>query len=181
MVEAYLRGRGQRRELKAAMGAVRRALEAYGATLNKWQRAAGDFRSALELNRGEADARHNAEVVDRWIAKLVDMLRELQRLANAMANQKRDLGDKMKQLKGRMPAQDMPPGAAGDDEDEEERISLWDLSRARRRARPGRERNSRSPPSKPAGCSRVSGSMPNAASRWANPQAEPRNRNRPTW
>ena len=51
----------------------------------------------------------------RWwigiLPKLVDMLRELQRLANAMANQKRDLGDKMKQLKGRMPAQDMPPGA----------------------------------------------------------------------
>jgi tetratricopeptide (TPR) repeat protein len=120
MVAAYQRGRGQRRELKAAMAALRRALEAYGATLTKWQRAAGDFRSALELDPTQAEARHNAEVVDRWIAHLVDTLRQLQQLANALANQKRDLGDKIKQLKGRIPAQDMPPGAAGDDEDEEE-------------------------------------------------------------
>ena len=120
MVAAYLRGRGRRRELKAAIAAVRRALEAHGATLNKWQRAAGDFRSALELNRADADAQHNAQVVDRWIAKLVDTVRELQQLANVLGNQKRDLGEKLKQLKGRIPAQDMPPGAAGDDEDEDE-------------------------------------------------------------
>ena len=65
MVDAYLRGRGRRRELNAVLAAVRAALETHRATLGKWQRSAGDFRSALELNQSQADARFNAEVVDR--------------------------------------------------------------------------------------------------------------------
>src|SRR2546421_7117059 len=44
MVAAYMRGRGARKEAKAATQAVRRALEAHGATLTKWQRAEGDFK-----------------------------------------------------------------------------------------------------------------------------------------
>jgi tetratricopeptide (TPR) repeat protein len=120
LVGAYLRGRGQRRELKAALGAVRRALAAHRATLARWQRALGDFHSTVELIPADGDARHNAEVVDRCIAKLVDMMRELELLANAMGNQRREMGAKMKMIKGRVPAQDAPPGAAGDEEDEDE-------------------------------------------------------------
>lgn len=122
MVDAYLRGRGRRRELNAVLAAVRAALETHRATLGKWQRSAGDFRSALELNQSQADARFNAEVVDRWIARLVDTLNQLQQLANALGEQKRDLGEKLKQAKGRIPAQDAPPGDAGEeDEDEQDR------------------------------------------------------------
>ena len=78
MVAAYLRGRGARKELKAATQAVRRALQAYGAALARWERSSGDFKSTLELNSADSDARHNAEVLDRCIAKLVDSVRELQ-------------------------------------------------------------------------------------------------------
>ena len=120
MVAAYLRGRGARRELKSATQAVRRALQVYGAALAKWQRASGDFRSSLELNRADADARQNAEVMDRCIAKLVDSLRELQQSANGMEDKKQALGDALKKLKGRIPAPDMPPGAAGDEEEDED-------------------------------------------------------------
>jgi len=180
MAEAYLRGRGQRRELKAAMGVVRRALEAYEATLNKWQRAGGDFRSVLDLDRAEADARHNAQVVDRHIAELVDMLRELQRLANAMANQKRDLGDKMKQLKGRLPAQDMPPGASGDDEDEEEEDHPGGPQPGQKEG-PAREGEEFTLSPEQAGWL-LEGFRLDAERRLPMaPQAEPRNRNRPTW
>ena len=77
-------------------------------------------RAPLELNSADADARHNAEVLDRCIAKLVDSLRELQQCANGMGDKKQQLGDAMKKLKGRIPAPDMPPGAAGDDEEDEE-------------------------------------------------------------
>ena len=120
MVAAYLRGRGARKELKAATEAVRRALKVYGTALARWERSSGDFKSALELNSADADARHNAEVLDRCIAKLVDSLRELQQCANGMGDKKQQLGDALKKLKGRIPAPDMPPGAAGDDEEEEE-------------------------------------------------------------
>jgi hypothetical protein len=182
MVEAYLRGRGQRRDLKAAMAAVRRALETHVATLNKWQRAAGDFRSAVELNRKDADAQYNAGVVDRWIAKLVDSLRELQQLANAMAGQKRDLGDKIKQLKGRLPAQDMPPGAAGDDDDEEDQDQPKGPQPGQQEG-PSREGEELTLSPEQAGWL-LEGFRLDAQRRLPmgqNQQAEPRNRNRPTW
>jgi hypothetical protein len=181
MVEAYRRGRGQRRELKAAMAAVRRALEAHEATLNKWQRAGGDFRSAVELNRTEADARYNAAVVDQWIAKLVDTLRELQQLANAMADQKRDLGDKMKQLKGKVPAPDMPPGAAGDDEDEEDEDQPKGPQPGQQEG-PSREGQELMVSPEQAGWLLEAFRL-DAQRRlpMGQNQQEPRNRNRPTW
>jgi hypothetical protein len=120
MVAAYMRGRGARKELKAATEAVRRALKVHGAALSKWERSSGDFKSTLELNSADSDARHNSEVLDRCIAKLVDSLLELQQSAKGMGDKKQQLGDLLKQLKGRIPAPDMPPGAAGEDEEDEE-------------------------------------------------------------
>ncbi len=120
MVAAYQRGRGARKELKAAIEAVRRALKAHGTALVRWERASGDFKSAVELNGADPDARHNAGVVDRCIAKLVDSVREMQQCANGMCGKQQQLGEAMKSLKGRIPAPNMPPGAAGDDEEEED-------------------------------------------------------------
>jgi tetratricopeptide (TPR) repeat protein len=120
MVAAYLRGRGVRKEMKAATKVVQRALETYGTALNKWQRSSGDFKSDFELNRPDADARQNAETVDRCIARLIDTLRELQQTAMSMGEKNNQLGERLKQLKGRIPAPDMPPGGAGDDEDDED-------------------------------------------------------------
>ena len=120
MVDAYMRGRGARRELKAATAAVKQALESLGATLKKWQRASGDFKSAVELDPNDSDASHNAKVVDRSIARLIDQIHQLEQLANALGDKKNELGEKMKQLRGRIPAPDMPPGSAGDDDDDED-------------------------------------------------------------
>jgi tetratricopeptide (TPR) repeat protein len=120
MVEAYMRGRGARKEARAATKAVRQALEAHGATMTKWQRAEGDFKSTLELKTSDADARHNVEVVDRCLAKLVDSMQEMQQAAAAAGEKNQELGDKLSQLKGRIPAPDMPPGGAGDDEEDED-------------------------------------------------------------
>jgi hypothetical protein len=120
MVASYVRGRGTRRELNAAIKAVKRAIEVHGVTLAKWQRASADFKSATELNRADADAAHNADVVDRSIARLIDSLQELQQAANALGQKKQELGEKMKELKGRIPEPDMPPGAPGEEEEEEE-------------------------------------------------------------
>jgi tetratricopeptide (TPR) repeat protein len=120
MVSSYVRGRGTRRELNAAIKAVKRAIEVHGITLAKWQRSSSDFKSATEMNKADADAAHNAQVVDRSIARLIDSLQELQQAANMLGQKKQELGDKMKELKGRIPEPDMPPGAPGDEEEEED-------------------------------------------------------------
>ena len=121
MVAAYLRGRGARKELKAATKLVQWAMETHGTALHRWQRSSGDFKSDFELNRSDVDAQRNAETVDRCIARLIDTLRELQQTAMSMGEKNNQLGEKLKQLKGRIPASDMPPGAAGDDEEDEDK------------------------------------------------------------
>jgi tetratricopeptide (TPR) repeat protein len=120
MVAAYLRGRGARHELKAATKAVQRALETHGSALNKWQRSDGDFRSDLELTPNDTDARANSDTVERWIARLIDTLTQLQQTGAELNAKGEQLGEKMKALRGRIPAPDMPPGGAGDDDEEED-------------------------------------------------------------
>jgi len=120
MVAAYLAGRGARREFRGALKAVRAALETYAATLLKWRRALGDFRSAAELNPANSGAAQNAKVVERAIAKLVDEVHEMMQMAMMMSQMSQELKEQMQALKGRIPMENMPPGAPGDEEDEDE-------------------------------------------------------------
>ncbi|MEY4386756.1 MAG: hypothetical protein RLY20_2039 [Verrucomicrobiota bacterium] len=120
MVAAYQRGRGAKKELKSATKAVKAAMEVCGNTLLKWQRAAGDFQSAAELSPADKDAAKNADIVNRHIAKLIDMIREMQQAMAAMQQAGKQLGDKLNQLKGQVPAPDAPPGGNGEEEEDEE-------------------------------------------------------------
>jgi tetratricopeptide (TPR) repeat protein len=120
VVAAYLNGRGARRELRAATKAVRAAMKSYGAALTRWERSAGDFKSAAELVPTDADARTNAAIVDQCIAKLVDSLHDMEQTASAMGQQQQELKDKLEKLKGRMPGDEPPPGGGGEDEDDDD-------------------------------------------------------------
>lgn len=122
MMQAYLAGRGARHELRAAQKAVHAAMETYGNTLRKWRRAADDFQSAAELNPADTNATRNAEIVNQAIARLVDSLRQMQEMAGALAGKQQQMGAMMKNLKGRIPAADAPPGAAGDGDDGEDGV-----------------------------------------------------------
>ncbi len=119
MISAYLRGGGVHREINAATKAVHQALESKKAVLAKWQRAAGDFRSAAELHPADADATFNAKATEQAIAALIDKLNQLERAGNKMKAAGKQLGDKLKQLKGMMPMPNMPPGAPGEDDEED--------------------------------------------------------------
>ena len=119
MVDAYLAGRGVRKELRAAAKAVRRAMEQHGKTLIKWRRSLDDFKSVAELNPADTNAVHNAEVVEQAIAKLVDSLRELQQSAAPLGGKQSQLNELLQKLKGKIPAPNMPPGASGGKDDEE--------------------------------------------------------------
>jgi hypothetical protein len=121
MVASYLAGRGARKELKAAAAAVERALGSYRATLLKWQRASDDFKSAAQLNPADQEAKANAQTADEAIAKLVDKLQRMQEMAAAMGAQSKQLGQKLQQLKGRIPSPNMPPGAPGDEDEDDDK------------------------------------------------------------
>jgi tetratricopeptide (TPR) repeat protein len=121
MVAAYERGRGSRKELRDVIKAIRRALELHGGTLRRWERSLGDFKGAVELNPADTNALHNVEVVERAIAKLVDSIRELRQMMAGLGQPKRELDERMKQLKGQIPEPLMPPGAAGEEEEEGEK------------------------------------------------------------
>lgn len=120
MVAAYQQGRGARREMRAAEKAVRQAIEAHAATLLRWQRSLGDFQGSAELHPANTNATHNADVVKRHIAKLIDQLRQMQQMMGGTGGTGQELKEKMEALKGRIPAPDMPPGAPGDEEEEED-------------------------------------------------------------
>jgi tetratricopeptide (TPR) repeat protein len=119
MVDAYLAGRGVRKEMREAAKAVQQAMEQHGKTLLKWRRAVDDFKSTAELNPADTNATHNVEVVEQAIAKLVDSLREMQQAAANLGGKQAELNGLLKQLKGKIPAPNMPPGAAGGKDDEE--------------------------------------------------------------
>jgi tetratricopeptide (TPR) repeat protein len=148
LIESYLRGRGARKELRETMDQVRRAMESHGAALIKWQRALGDFKSALELNPNDADAKRNIEIIEEAIAKLIDKLQKMAQLAQMMGQQKKDLGAMMKQMRGKMPAPDAPPGEAGEedeDEDEEDKPNGPREGQEEGKGREGEEKRQLSP------------------------------------
>lgn len=118
MVAAYVAGRGARRELRAAEKAVKSALEIYGRTLVRWQRAADDFSGAAELNPADTNAVHNAQAVRAAIARLVDTMQKMQQMAGNMGEQKAGLDKALSRLKGQIPASDAPPGSKGESEEE---------------------------------------------------------------
>lgn len=180
MVAAYMHGRGVRKEAKAATQAVKHALETHGAALSKWERASGDFKSTVELKSADADARHNAEVVDRCIAKLVDSLREMQQLAGAQGDKSRELGEKLSKLKGRIPAPDAPPGGAGDDDEDEDNPLGPKPGQKEGPSKDGKEQMALSP--EQAGWL-LDGFRPgdHHLPMGQDGKAEPKNPNKPTW
>jgi hypothetical protein len=180
MVAAYLRGRGTRKDLKAATEAVRRALQVHGAVLARWERASGDFKSAGELNSADADARNNSEVLDRLIAKLVDSLHELQQCSNGMCDKGNQLSDALKKLKGRIPAPDMPPGAAGDDDEEEDQPLGPQLGQEERSSKEGKEMTL-SPEQAGWLLDAYRLDSERRLPMGQGPAADPRDRSRPTW
>jgi hypothetical protein len=119
MVEAYRQGKGTRKELSAILKAIKAAMEAHAGVLLKWQRAAGDFKGAAELNPSDTNALHNTEIVSRHIARLIDEMHEMQQAAGDAAEKKEQLGEKLKQMRGLMPELNAPPGANGDEEEED--------------------------------------------------------------
>jgi hypothetical protein len=180
LIAAYSRGQGARREIKAATEAVKRALKAHEATLLRWQRSTADFRGAAELNSAREDAASNARAVDEEIARLIDSIRELQESAQAMKQAGDGLKAKMKEMRGRIPEPNMPPGAPGDEEEDENQPQGPPPGVEEGPSRDGEEMQLT-----PEQAGWMLQSFKLDADRrlpmGQNEQAQPRDRNRPTW
>jgi hypothetical protein len=128
LIAAYLAGRGARRDVRLAEAAVRQAMQTYGETLRKWQQADNDFKSAAELNPADTDAARNARIVEQYIARLVDSLRQMQMLGGKLGDKHKQLNELLRQIGGRIPKPNLPPGAPGDkDQDQDGEIRPEDL------------------------------------------------------
>jgi hypothetical protein len=121
LVAAYLRGRGARRELKSARDAVKQALDSYAVVLAKWQRASDDFKSANEMQPSAA-AQTNAAIMDRKIAKLIDLQQMMMQAMQGMGKQRSDLKQKMDAAKNKLPQElgEKMKGSNGEEDDDEE-------------------------------------------------------------
>jgi len=117
LIRAYLRGRGARKQLKDAMKALGEALDVYGDVLARWQRSSGDFHSTVELRPEDQDSAHNADVVDRHIAKLVDSLMQMQAMQQGMGEQMEGLEQMVEALEGMIPDDIGDPGPGEDGEE----------------------------------------------------------------
>ncbi|HYV27776.1 MAG TPA: hypothetical protein VFA77_09600 [Candidatus Eisenbacteria bacterium] len=181
LVAAYVHGKGMRKEARQAIEAIRRALDAHGAALRKWERASGDFKSALELNSNDIDSRQNAEIVDRYIARLIDSLQQLQKCNSGLCEKNSGLGQKLKQLKGRIPADQAPPGGAGDDDEEEDQMPLG--SKPEQKEGPSKDGKEMFLTPEQAGWL-LEGFKLDSERRLPmgfGPESQPRDRSRPTW
>lgn len=140
MISAYIEGRGVRHELREAEKAVSAAMETYGKTLEQWLRAADDFKGAAELHPADTNAAYNAQIVERGIAKLVDSVRKMQEMMGMMGQKKQELGKVLSKLKGNIPAQDAPPGPAGEDDEDDQGMKPADLAdKKENAAKPGEQ------------------------------------------
>lgn len=117
LIRAYLRGRGARKQLKEAMKELQEALNVHGNVLSRWTRASGDFHSTVELRPQDRDAAHNAEVVDRHIAKLVDSIQQMQLVMQGMGERMEGLEGMLEKLQGMIPDDIGSPGPGEDGDD----------------------------------------------------------------
>ncbi len=121
IVRAYRRGAGARKELRAATEAVKSALAQFGVVLTTWERASADFRSTNELQPADTNATHNASIVDRQIAGLVDLLKMQQQALAQCSGEGEQLKQEMKKARKRMPpGQENGLGPGGEEEEDED-------------------------------------------------------------
>jgi tetratricopeptide (TPR) repeat protein len=119
MINAYIAGHGARKQVREVEKALNQAMEKYGDTLRKWQRAADDFQGAAELNPADTNAVNNAALVQQYIARLVDSLRQMRQMAAMLGDAHQQLNELLSKLKGKVPAMQGAPGAGDGDEDED--------------------------------------------------------------
>ena len=119
LINAYMRGRVARKQLRTVRDETTRELDLIAAALQRWRRSVGDFRGAKELEPANEDAGFNADVVERHIKELLKFQKKVQQAQEANGKKREELRELMKQIGGKIP-EDMKRGSDDEESDEDE-------------------------------------------------------------
>lgn len=102
-VSAYRGINSSLRSLKKLLDTIQGAVDSDGAALQRWQRAADDFRSAAELRAGYGRAATNAGFMDQHVADLTNERWRLQEIQTAVESERAELQKRFDALKRKLP------------------------------------------------------------------------------
>jgi tetratricopeptide (TPR) repeat protein len=119
LIGAYMEARAARKQLRIVRDENTRELDLIGSALQRWRRAVGDFRSAVELNPSNTDAAFNADVVERHIDALLNFKKKLEQEQEEVGQQREKLTQMMKKMRGKIP-KEMQRGSDEEEDDEEQ-------------------------------------------------------------
>jgi Ca-activated chloride channel family protein len=100
---AYRSVNSSLRSLKKLLDTIQGAVDSDGAALQRWQRAADDFRGAAELRAGYGRAETNAGFMDQHVADLTGERWRLQEIQTAVESQRAELQKRFDALKRMLP------------------------------------------------------------------------------
>ena len=121
IISAYMNARSAQKELRFSRDETSRTLGLIGSALERWRRSVGDFHSALELDAANADAKANAEFVERKIEELLKFKKQVEQQSEQVGEEREKVKDIKKKLRGKIPKEmQRESDDEENDEDEEE-------------------------------------------------------------
>ncbi len=120
IIAAYMDARAARKDLRFSRDETSRTMGLIGSAMERWRRSVGDFYSALELDAANADAKINAEVVERKIAELLKFKKELEQKSEQVAEEREKIKEMMKKMRGKIPKEMQRESDDEEDDDDEE-------------------------------------------------------------
>jgi len=100
---AYRSGNSQLRSLKKLLDTLKSSVDTCGSVVQRWQRAADDFRSAAELRAHYDNAQTNAGITDLQVAELTNERWKIQEIQAALEAQRVELQKRLDALKRKLP------------------------------------------------------------------------------
>jgi predicted nuclease with TOPRIM domain len=91
------------RSLKKLLDTIKGSVDTCGTALERWQRAADDFRSAAELRTNYERAQTNALIMGQHVAELTGERWKLQEIQEAVETQRGELQKRFDALKKKLP------------------------------------------------------------------------------
>ena len=120
IIAAYMEARAARKELRFSRDETSRTMGLIGSALERWRRSVGDFHSALELDAANADAKINAEVVERKIEELLKFKKQMEEQSEQVAGEREKIKEMMKKMRGKIPKEMQRESDEEEDDDDEE-------------------------------------------------------------
>ncbi len=121
IIAAYMDARAARKELRFSRDETSRTLGLIGSALERWRRSVGDFHSSLELDAANADAKVNAEIVERKIEELLKFKKQVEQQSEQVAEEREKMKEMMKKMRGKIPKEMQRESDEEEDDDDEER------------------------------------------------------------